>query len=332
MQPLALLVALAVMATVALLVIGISQMQGSKGRALSRRLESLSRGETSRPSSGGGGGGGGGGDESLLRPTDRRKLGPLAGILGGSRGVESSALALERAGIPLRVGEYMTIRFALAAILFLLTFLLTRNVLIALPLAPIGYFLPRWYVGSRRRHRQARINGQLEEMLTLVSNSLKSGYGLLQSFEYASRQLAPPLADELKRMLQEANLGAGAEAAVQALAERIAGPDMEMVVTAIAVQRSVGGNLAQTLDNVAYTMRERDRIRGEISTLTSQQRMTGIVIGALPIFVGLVMFAINPDYMLPLFTETAGKAMLLMAVGMEALGIVLIRALLSFEV
>jgi len=324
MQPLALLVALAVMAAVTLLVIGISQARGSGQRALSRRLESFSRGETGRPS--------GGGDESLLRPTDRGKLGPLAGILSGSQGVESSALALERAGIPLRVGEYMAIRFALAFVLLLVTFMLTRNVLIALPMAPIGYFLPRWYVGSRRRHRQAKINGQLEEMLNLVSNSLKSGYGLLQSFEYASRQLGPPLADELKRMLQEANLGAGAEGAIQALAERIASPDMEMVVTAITIQKSVGGNLAQTLDNVAYTMRERARIRGEIRTLTSQQRMTGIIIGGLPIFVGGIMFAINPDYMLPLFTDSMGKILLLIAVGMEALGIVLIRSLLSFEV
>jgi tight adherence protein B len=246
--------------------------------------------------------------------------------------VESSALALERAAIPLRVGEYMAIRFALAFILLLVTFMLTRNVLIALPMAPIGYFLPRWYVGSRRRQRQAKINGQLEEMLNLVSNSLKSGYGLMQSFEYASRQLGPPLADELKRMLQEANLGAGAEVAIEALAERIASADMEMVVTAITIQKSVGGNLAQTLDNVAYTMRERDRIRGEIRTLTSQQRMTGIIIGGLPIFVGGIMFAINPDYMLPLFTDSMGKILLLIAVGMEALGIVLIRSLLSFEV
>jgi tight adherence protein B len=326
MQPLALLVALAVMAAVTLLVIGIYQAQGSKGRALSRRLEGFSRGETAGTS------GDGGVDVSLLRPTDRGKLGPLAGLLGGSRGVESSALALERAGIPLRVGEYMAIRFAAGVILFLLTLMLARNVLIALPMAPIGYFLPRWYVGSRRRQRQAKISGQLEEMLTLVSNSLKSGYGLLQSFEYASRQIGPPLAGELKRMLQEANLGAGAEAAIEALADRIASPDMEMVVTAITIQRSVGGNLAQTLDNVAYTMRERDRIRGEIRTLTSQQRMTGVIIGGLPIFVGGIMFAINPDYMLPLFTHSVGKVLLLIAVGMEALGIVLIRSLLSFEV
>jgi tight adherence protein B len=323
MQALALLVALAVMATVTLLVIGISQARKAGHQALTRRLEHFSRGETSRPS---------GGDESLLRSANASRLGPFARILAGSRQVESSALALDRAGIPLRVGEYMTLRFSLAAIFFLVTLMLAGNLFIPLPMAPIGYFLPRWYVGSRRHHRLARINAQLEEMLTLVSNSLKSGYGLLQSFEYASSQLAPPIATELKRMLQEANLGAGAEVAIQGLADRIASPDMEMVVTAITVQRSVGGNLAQTLDNVAYTMRERDRIRGEIKTLTSQQRMTGLIIGALPIFVGLLMFAINPDYMLPLFTQTAGRVMLLMAVGLEALGTVVIRSLMSFEV
>jgi len=325
MQPLALLVALAVMATITLLVIGISQARGVAQRGLTRRLEHFSRGERSGPS-------GDGDDKSLLRPTDRSRLGPFASILAGSRQVESSTLALERAGIPLRVGEYMTLRFSLALILFLVTLMLVGNLLIALPMAPIGYFLPRWYVSSKRHGRQAKINAQLEEMLTLVSNSLKSGYGLLQSFEYASRQLAPPITIELKRMLQEANLGAGAEVAIQALADRIASPDMEMVVTAIAIQRSVGGNLAQTLDNVAYTMRERDRIRGEINTLTSQQRMTGFIIGGLPIFVGLMMFAINPDYMLPLFTDTAGRVMLLIAVGMEALGVVLIRSMLNFEV
>jgi tight adherence protein B len=325
MEPLAVLVALAVMATVTLVVIGISQMQGSGQRVLSRRLEYLTQGERPRP-------GGGGGDKSLLRAADHSRLGPLAGILGGSRQVESSALALERAGIPLRVGEYMTLRVAVAFVLLFMTFLLTRNWLIAFPAVPIGYFLPRWYVSRRRRQRQARINGQLEEMLTLVANSLRSGYGLLQSFEYASRQIAPPLAGELKRMLQEANLGAGAEAAIEALADRIASPDMEMVVTAIAIQRTVGGNLAQTLENVAYTMRERDRIRGEIKTLTAQQRMTGIIIGALPVFVGVIMFAMNPDYMMPLFTETAGKILLLVAVAMEAAGVFLIRSMMRFEV
>jgi tight adherence protein B len=196
----------------------------------------------------------------------------------------------------------------------------------------IGYFLPRWYVHSRRKGRQAKMNAQLVEMLGLVANSLRSGYGLLQGFEFASRQLVPPLGTEVKRMLQETSLGVNADVALQNLGERVSSSDMEMVITAITIQRSVGGNLAQLLDGVSYTMRERERIRGEVKTLTSQQRMTGMIIGALPIFLGLLFFAINPDYMSVLFTEMVGKVFILVAVGLEVLGIVTIRAILALDV
>jgi tight adherence protein B len=246
--------------------------------------------------------------------------------------VESAALELDRADIPLRVGEYIALRFAMAAILLLVTFILTKMIYVALPMGAIGYFLPRWYVHSRRKGRQAKMNAQLVEMLGLVANSLRSGYGLLQGFEFASRQLAPPLGAEIKRMIQETSLGVNADEALQNLGERVSSSDMEMVITAITIQRSVGGNLAQLLDGVSYTMRERERIRGEVKTLTSQQRMTGMIIGALPIFLGLLFFAINPDYMSVLFTEMVGKVFILVAVGLEVLGIVTIRAILALDV
>jgi tight adherence protein B len=318
-----LFIALLVMVTVSLLVIALSQGVGSGQRTLTRRLEQISRGagppsKTPIP--------------EYLRGGDPGKLGPFARLLGTSRGVESAALALDRADIPLRVGEYIALRFAMAAILLLVTFILTKMIYVALPMGAIGYFLPRWYVHSRRKGRQAKMNAQLVEMLGLVANSLRSGYGLLQGFEFASRQLAPPLGAEIKRMIQETSLGVNADEALQNLGERVSSSDMEMVITAITIQRSVGGNLAQLLDGVSYTMRERERIRGEVKTLTSQQRMTGMIIGALPIFLGLLFFAINPDYMSVLFTEMVGKVFILVAVGLEVLGIVTIRAILALDV
>jgi tight adherence protein B len=319
----ALFIGLLVMATVSLLVIGLSQGPGLGRRSLTERLEQISRGaappsKTAVP--------------AYLRGLDPGKLGPFAKLLGSSRGVESAALELERADIPLRVGEYVVLRFAMGAILLLMTFMVTKMIWVALPLGVVGYFLPRWYVRSRRKGRQTRMNAQLVEMLGLVSNSLRSGYGLLQGFEFASRQLAPPLGAEIKRMLQETSLGVNADVALQNLGERVSSPDMEMVITAITVQRTVGGNLAQLLDGVAYTMRERERIRGEVKTLTSQQTMTGMIIAALPIFLGLLFFAINPDYMSVLFTETVGRILILVAVGLEALGIVTIKAMLNLDV
>ncbi len=318
-----LLIALLVMVTVALLVIGLTQGVGSGQRILTRRLEQLSRGARPQVASSVPGG--------YLRVTDFAKLGPFAKLFTSS-GVESVALDLERAGIPLRVGEYMMLRFAVAAVFLLMTFLLTKMIPVALLLAVVGYFLPRWQVRSRRKSRQAKMNAQLVEMLGLVANSLRSGYGLLQGFEFASRQLVPPLGAEIKHMLQETSLGVNADIALQNLGARVNSSDMDMIITAITVQRSVGGNLAQLMDGVSHTMRERERIRGDMKTLTSQQRMTGIIIGALPVFLGLLFFAINPDYMSLLFTSTAGKVLLLVAVALEGMGIMSIRAVLALDV
>jgi tight adherence protein B len=317
------LIALLVMVTVGLLVIGLSQGAGSGQRSLTRRLEQISRG-AGPPSKGP--------VPDYLRGRDPGKLGPFARLLGTSRGLESAALELDRADIPLRVGEYIALRFAVAAALLLLTLIVTKMIYIAVPMGVVGYFLPRWYVRSRRKGRQAKMNAQMVEMLGLVANSLRSGYGLLQGFEFASRQLAPPLGAEIKRMLQETSLGVNADEALQSLGERVSSADMEMVITAISIQRSVGGNLAQLLDGVSYTMRERERIRGEVKTLTSQQRMTGIVIGALPFFLGILFYAINPDYMGVLFTETVGRVFILVALGLEGLGIMTIRAMLAMDV
>ena len=317
------LIALLVMVTVGLLVIGLSQGAGSGQRSLTRRLEQISRG-AGPPSKGP--------VPDYLRGRDPGKLGPFARLLGTSRGLESAALELDRADIPLRVGEYIALRFAVAAALLLLTLIVTKMIYIAVPMGVVGYFLPRWYVRSRRKGRQAKMNAQMVEMLGLVANSLRSGYGLLQGFEFASRQLAPPLGAEIKRMLQETSLGVNADEALQNLGERVSSADMEMVITAISIQRSVGGNLAQLLDGVSYTMRERERIRGEVKTLTSQQRMTGIVIGALPFFLGILFYAINPDYMGVLFTETVGRVFILVALGLEGLGIMTIRAMLAMDV
>jgi len=317
------LIALLVMVTVGLLVIGLSQGAGSGQRSLTRRLEQISRG-AGPPSKGP--------VPDYLRGRDPGKLGPFARLLGTSRGLESAALELDRADIPLRVGEYIALRFAVAAALLLLTLIVTKMIYIAVPMGVVGYFLPRWYVRSRRKGRQAKMNAQMVEMLGLVANSLRSGYGLLQGFEFASRQLAPPLGAEIKRMLQETSLGVNADEALQSLGERVSSADMEMVITAISIQRSVGGNLAQLLDGVSYTMRERERIRGEVKTLTSQQRMTGIVIGALPFFLGILFYAINPDYMGVLFTETVGRVFILVALGLEGLGIMTIRAMLALDV
>lgn len=257
-------------------------------------------------------------------------------LLQRMKGSEEVALQLERAGIPLRVGEYYMIRWALAILLFIAPFIIggfdLMIIAIGVGAGLIGYMIPAQWVGMKRKSRTNRLNGQLVDLLGMVANSLKSGYGLMQSFEFASRQLPDPLGLEVRRMLREATLGMSGEEALNLLGQRIDSKDMDMVITAINIQRTVGGNLAEILETVANTMRERERIRGEILTLTSQQTMTGIVIGGLPVFMFVVFMIINPDYMSLLFTTTAGRGIMGAAIVLEIIGYFAIKRVIAIEV
>ena len=192
--------------------------------------------------------------------------------------------------------------------------------------------LPVMWVNNKKKSRLNKINQQLVDLLGLVSNSLKSGYGLMQSFEFASRQMQPPISLEIRRMLRDSNLGMGAEDALNAVGERIDSSDLDMVLTAINIQRTVGGNLAEILDKVASTMRERERIRGEINTLVAQQKMTGIVIGGLPVFMFAIFMVMNPGYMSLLITETIGKGMLVAAIGLQLMGYFSMKRIMAIEI
>jgi tight adherence protein B len=245
------------------------------------------------------------------------------------------AVQLDRAGVPLRVGEYYLIRWAMAGVFFLAPFIFgisIFNAAVGIGLGVLGYMLPAQWVNNQRNKRVNKINAQLVDLLGMTSNSLKSGYGLMQGFEFSSKQLPDPLGQEIRRMLRESTLGMSAEQALNQLGERIASKDMDMVITAINIQRSVGGNLAEILDNVAHTMRERERIRGEINTLTAQQKMTGIVIGLLPVFMFLIFMVINPDYMSLLFETTAGRLIIAGSIVMEIMGYIMIRKIMAIEV
>lgn len=242
---------------------------------------------------------------------------------------------LERADMTLSPGEYIVIRFALAGVGFILPFFFVQGLFglgIMAVAAVIGYNLPKWYLNRRRNGRVAALNAQLPEALTMISNSLKAGFGLLQALSVASEQLSHPISTEFGRTIHEMNVGSGAEEALQALSERNESYDLDIVVTAILVQRTVGGNLGEILDTVAETMRERIRIRGEIQTLTAQQKLTGIVIGLLPVFVGILFAVLSPGYINPLFETTLGKIMLVIAVVMEVIGLMVIQRILDIEV
>ena len=150
------------------------------------------------------------------------------------------------------------------------------GVLAALVAGLIGYMLPKFYMARGRSKRVNKLSEQLPDTLTMLANSLKSGFGLMQSMDLVSRELEHPIATDIRRMLQDINVGAATDEALQAFARRSGSSDLDIVVTAMLIQQSTGGNLAEILETVGHTMRERIRIRGEIKTLTTQQVMTGL--------------------------------------------------------
>ena len=242
---------------------------------------------------------------------------------------------LRRADSHLQPIDLIAIRSALAVIAFSIPLVFlggTFGFLAALAVGTVGFQAPTVWMGNRRKARSTKIEKQLPEALTLVSNSLKAGFGLLQSLSLAAEQLEHPIATELKQTIHEMSVGSSAEEALTNLGERVVNYDLDLVVTAILVQRSVGGSLAEILETVAETMRERVRIRGDILTLTSQQQLTGAVVGALPIVVGAGFMFISPEYITVLFTETLGRMMLGVAVVMEVIGMLIMRRILAIEV
>jgi tight adherence protein B len=167
--------------------------------------------------------------------------------------------------------------------------------------AVIGFYVPDFFIKRTANKRIKNFNDQLGDTITLMSNSLRSGYSLLQSMELISREAPPPICDEFKRVTREVGLGISTREALANMIRRVPSDDLDLLVTAIGIQMEVGGNLSQILDNIGHTIRERVRIKGEINVLTAQQKYAGYIISGLPIALALVLFLISPDYLTRMF-------------------------------
>jgi tight adherence protein B len=238
---------------------------------------------------------------------------------------------LARANLKLRVAEYYYIRVGTALGLGLVLGLL-RDPLSGLVGAILGYFLPRIYVGRRIGGRLGAFNKQLADTITLLSNSLRAGSSFLQSIELVSRETPAPMGEEMGRVVREVNLGLGMEEALANLVRRIRSDDLDLMVTAIGVQQQVGGNLAEILDTIAFTIRERVRIKGDINTLTAQGRMSGYLVAFLPIGIAITLNFINPAFMQPLFTQLLGQILLTVGGIMMIIGFFAIQKIVSIKV
>ena len=176
-----------------------------------------------------------------------------------------------------------------------------QSILFALIGVLIGMMLPRIYVKRQQASRLVRFSEQLPDMLNLMVNGLRAGYSTMQAMEAISKELPPPICDEFRRVVREMQLGIPVEHALDNLLRRIASEDLDLTITAMNVQREVGGNLAEILDTISYTIRERVRIKGEIRVMTSQVVYSSRFLSAMPILIAFVLWFLNRPYMMLFF-------------------------------
>src|SRR2546428_3643111 len=252
---------------------------------------------------------------------------------------------LARADLKLKVSEYLFI-WAGAVVGIPILFLVLGVVFPALgsPIALlvgafVGFFLPRLWLNRRKGGRLGAFNKNLPDTITLIANALRAGSSFLQAIELVVRESRPPISTEFGRVIREVNLCLPFEQALENMVRRVKSDDLELMATAISIQHTVRGNLAEILDSIAFTIRERVRIKGEIRTLTAQQRLSGYVVGFLPIALVGFLFVAAPNFLKPMFEKPpavlglpAGVIILAFGGFMMFVGFMLIRRIVDIEV
>lgn len=252
---------------------------------------------------------------------------------------------LARADLKLKPSEYLFIWagsiIGIPVLMFIFSFALPAlgSPIALLIGALLGFMLPRFWLSRRKGGRLGAFNKQLPDTITLIANALRAGSSFLQAIELVVRESRPPISTEFGRVIREVNLGLPFDAAMENMVRRVRSDDLELMATAITIQHQVGGNLAEILDSIAYTIRERVRIKGEIRTLTAQQRLSGYVVAGLPISLAGFLFVAAPGFMDPMFANPpavlglpAGVVILIFGGFMMFMGFMFIRKIVDIEV
>ena len=246
-------------------------------------------------------------------------------VAGSSMG-DRVARELARADLKFKVAEYYALVVISTLGVGLLGLLLQpKGTYISFLIgAVVGFFLPRLYVKRQQAARIRKFDDQLGDMLNLMVNGLRAGYSTMQAMEAISRELPSPISDEFHRVVQEMQIGIPMEKALDNLFRRIPSDDLDFVITAINVQREVGGNLSEILDTISFTIRERVRIKGEIRTMTASVRSSGVILSLIPVGLGLALWFISPEYIGTFFAPPG-----MLGLGQPVCGIVAVAVILG---
>lgn len=274
------------------------------------------------------------GDEavrSLFRSDESGARGIFA-ALAASGPFKDVALELRRAGLNLSPFSFVVMIVGAALAGAIVPWIITRSPFVAIGCGIGAAIIPVLYVKQKRRRRIRMFEEQFPESIDLMGRAIRAGHPLSAGIRMVSEESKDPIAGEFRQIFEEQRFGLPFEEALLGLADRNELGDVRIFVTALLVQREVGGNLAEILDKIATTIRARFTIRRQLRVYTAQGRLSGYVLGAMPIVVGLALYALNPEYIELLFTETIGRFLLIGAAVMQVIGYLWIRRIVNIEI
>ena len=256
----------------------------------------------------------------------------LSEALRGTAFWDEMQVKLLRAGLLLRPSEALIISAISMTAGLVIGWLVTGQPILGILTGALGLAAPYMIMIQRAARRQAVLTSQLPDALDMLSSALRSGYALTRGFQVVSSQMHPPISEEFHRVLQEVQVGISVSDALNGLLTRSASYDLELVVAAMQTQLTMGGNLSEVLDNIAGMIRERVRLQGEIDAATSEGRMSAGILVAMPIVMALIISAVSPGYLNPLFEERLGIMMLMAAGGLMLMGMLIIKKMLDIDI
>lgn len=255
----------------------------------------------------------------------------IAKALGRLQHGRRIELLMQQADWPIRGTEFEAILLLWGGLVGLITFLVTLKGVLFIAGALAGILMGLALLGLRIRRRRKKFTNQLGDMLTMVANALRAGFSFMQAFELISREMDAPMGREVQLVVNEVNLGNTLESALDNMQRRVASPDFELVVTAVLIQRQVGGDLASILDTISETIAERVRMRREVMALTAQGRASAMVVGLVPIALAGALSIFNPNYLKPLIETDMGHMFIIAAVVLELIGVLIIRRIVDIK-
>lgn len=254
-------------------------------------------------------------------------------ISKGGKNLISQKLAdeLAMAGIKLNAGEYLIAWAAAVFVPSLIMMLLGKNILSVLGAALIGFAIPPVLVQRSKKKRQNLFNKQLGQSLVIMSNCIQSGYSFQQAMQSIASDMQPPISTEFEKTIREIHYGIKQEDALNHLVERAQNQDLALLISAVATSAQVGSNLSEIIDNISVTIKDRVKIRDDVRNLSAQGRISGIIIGLLPVVLCLMLMIVNPGYIMGFFEDPIGKIMIAAGAVLELIGFAVINKIVDIR-